>query len=382
MRPRTSASPSIVLMENAGRQVVAAMEAMFPDLSLAEDRRARGPGQQRRRRVRRRADAGAAGRRRRRLPRGVDRRSEGRRADQSRRARAPGAHGHRDRRRDRSGSCSSPTCATADLLVDALFGTGLRTPLTGLYETIVADINASDLPVVSVDLPSGLSADTPDPIGPCIDATPHRHARRAEAAAGAAAGRGPLRRRRDRRHRHPRRRHRRGRGPAPRAADTRAHALDDRAAAGRLAQGRLRPRARRRRLAGQDRRGASVGDGRAQVGRGPGHHRDAALLPGRAGDDGAGVHDRRARRGGRRPGARRARAGAGASRPTSSRSVRGWAPAPGTVALVQGLLERAGMPLVLDADALNAFVGEPRAAGRARRTRRHHHAASRASWRG
>ncbi len=64
-----------------------------------------------------------------------------------------------------------PDIRSGDLLVDALFGTGLRTPLTGLYETIVADINASDLPVVSVDLPSGLSADTPDPIGPCIDAT-------------------------------------------------------------------------------------------------------------------------------------------------------------------------------------------------------------------
>ena len=59
----------------------------------------------------------------------------------------------------------------ADVLVDALFGTGLRTPLTGLFETIVADINGSDLPVVSVDLPSGLSADSPEPIGPCIDAT-------------------------------------------------------------------------------------------------------------------------------------------------------------------------------------------------------------------
>ena len=64
-----------------------------------------------------------------------------------------------------------PEIRAADVLIDAMFGTGLRTPLTGLYETIVADINASDLAVVSVDLPSGLSADTPDPIGPCIDAT-------------------------------------------------------------------------------------------------------------------------------------------------------------------------------------------------------------------
>jgi ADP-dependent NAD(P)H-hydrate dehydratase / NAD(P)H-hydrate epimerase len=58
-----------------------------------------------------------------------------------------------------------------DLLVDALFGTGLKTPLTGMLETVVADINASDLAVVAIDLPSGLSADTHDLIGDCIDAT-------------------------------------------------------------------------------------------------------------------------------------------------------------------------------------------------------------------
>ncbi|MGH6913832.1 MAG: NAD(P)H-hydrate dehydratase [Geminicoccales bacterium] len=32
---------------------------------------------------------------------------------------------------------------------------------------------------------------------------------------------------------------------------------------------------------------------------------------------------------------------------------------PGTAAFVHGLVERAGVPLVLDADALNAFAGEP-----------------------
>ncbi|MCC7126009.1 MAG: NAD(P)H-hydrate dehydratase [Acidobacteria bacterium] len=58
-----------------------------------------------------------------------------------------------------------------DLIVDALFGTGLSAPLTGLYETVVADINGSGLPVVSIDMPSGLSADTSDVIGPCVEAT-------------------------------------------------------------------------------------------------------------------------------------------------------------------------------------------------------------------
>jgi NAD(P)H-hydrate epimerase len=58
-----------------------------------------------------------------------------------------------------------------DIIVDALFGTGLKTPLEGLAETIAQDVNASEVPVVAVDLPSGLSADDPAPIGPVIEAS-------------------------------------------------------------------------------------------------------------------------------------------------------------------------------------------------------------------
>jgi len=57
------------------------------------------------------------------------------------------------------------------LIVDAIFGTGLRSALDGMLVTIVADINASGIPIVSIDLPSGLSADTPHLIGDCIDAS-------------------------------------------------------------------------------------------------------------------------------------------------------------------------------------------------------------------
>jgi ADP-dependent NAD(P)H-hydrate dehydratase / NAD(P)H-hydrate epimerase len=57
------------------------------------------------------------------------------------------------------------------LIIDAIFGTGLRAPLAGMLETVVADVNASGIPIVSVDLPSGLSADTADLIGDCIDAS-------------------------------------------------------------------------------------------------------------------------------------------------------------------------------------------------------------------
>ena len=57
------------------------------------------------------------------------------------------------------------------LIVDAIFGTGLKSALGGMMETVVADINASDIPIVSIDLPSGMSADTPHLIGDCIDAS-------------------------------------------------------------------------------------------------------------------------------------------------------------------------------------------------------------------
>ncbi|MCC7417182.1 MAG: NAD(P)H-hydrate dehydratase [Acidobacteria bacterium] len=56
------------------------------------------------------------------------------------------------------------------LIVDAILGTGLNAPVTGLLESLIADVNASGVPVVSVDLPSGLSADTPDTRGASIEA--------------------------------------------------------------------------------------------------------------------------------------------------------------------------------------------------------------------
>jgi ADP-dependent NAD(P)H-hydrate dehydratase / NAD(P)H-hydrate epimerase len=56
------------------------------------------------------------------------------------------------------------------LIVDAIFGTGLDAPISGFMESVIADVNASGIPVVAVDLPSGLSADTCDTIGDSIEA--------------------------------------------------------------------------------------------------------------------------------------------------------------------------------------------------------------------
>src|SRR5262245_55031243 len=61
--------------------------------------------------------------------------------------------------------------ARCSLIVDAIFGTGLRSAVGGMLETVIADVNAADIPIVSVDLPSGMSADTPHLVGDCIDAS-------------------------------------------------------------------------------------------------------------------------------------------------------------------------------------------------------------------
>jgi ADP-dependent NAD(P)H-hydrate dehydratase / NAD(P)H-hydrate epimerase len=61
--------------------------------------------------------------------------------------------------------------AQCTIIVDAIFGTGLKQPLGGMLETVAADLNASGIPIVAIDLPSGLSADTPHLIGDCIDAS-------------------------------------------------------------------------------------------------------------------------------------------------------------------------------------------------------------------
>lgn len=58
----------------------------------------------------------------------------------------------------------------AGLVVDALFGTGLTRPLTGLLATVVGDVNEARGPVVAVDLPSGLLSDLSLRGAPCVRA--------------------------------------------------------------------------------------------------------------------------------------------------------------------------------------------------------------------
>jgi NAD(P)H-hydrate epimerase len=61
-----------------------------------------------------------------------------------------------------------------ELAIDALFGAGLARPLEGAAKEIAAALNASFIPVVAIDVPSGLHGDLGRPLdatdGACIDA--------------------------------------------------------------------------------------------------------------------------------------------------------------------------------------------------------------------
>lgn len=59
---------------------------------------------------------------------------------------------------------------TCDLYVDALFGTGAARPLTGIFKELVEYLNESNIPIVAIDIPSGLNADSSQIIGPTIQA--------------------------------------------------------------------------------------------------------------------------------------------------------------------------------------------------------------------
>ncbi|MBI5167509.1 MAG: NAD(P)H-hydrate dehydratase [candidate division NC10 bacterium] len=59
----------------------------------------------------------------------------------------------------------------SNLIVDAILGTGVEGPVKGLLAEAINMINALGKPVVAVDIPSGLSADSGQVSGPCVRAT-------------------------------------------------------------------------------------------------------------------------------------------------------------------------------------------------------------------
>ena len=57
-----------------------------------------------------------------------------------------------------------------DLIVDAIFGTGLTREVGGIYKEIIEIINNSKAKVLAVDLPSGLNAKSGEILGVCTKA--------------------------------------------------------------------------------------------------------------------------------------------------------------------------------------------------------------------
>ncbi|MBL9147080.1 MAG: NAD(P)H-hydrate epimerase [Phycisphaerae bacterium] len=61
--------------------------------------------------------------------------------------------------------------AAPDLIIDAVFGSGLDRPVEGAALAAIQAINASPSEVLAVDIPSGLDADTGLPLGEAVRAT-------------------------------------------------------------------------------------------------------------------------------------------------------------------------------------------------------------------
>jgi len=58
-----------------------------------------------------------------------------------------------------------------DLLIDGIFGTGLDAEVRGYYREVIDHINTLQKPIVAIDIPSGLDANTGKPLGTAIRAS-------------------------------------------------------------------------------------------------------------------------------------------------------------------------------------------------------------------
>ena len=63
-----------------------------------------------------------------------------------------------------------PRIKDTEVIVDAIFGTGLDRKVEGFYEKLIKFINRQSARRISVDMPSGLDADTGRPLGVAVQA--------------------------------------------------------------------------------------------------------------------------------------------------------------------------------------------------------------------
>lgn len=66
---------------------------------------------------------------------------------------------------------SQAEMAQNDLLVDGILGTGLNSPVQGFFHEVIGYINSLRRPVIAIDIPSGLDADSGQALGICIRAS-------------------------------------------------------------------------------------------------------------------------------------------------------------------------------------------------------------------
>jgi NAD(P)H-hydrate epimerase len=65
---------------------------------------------------------------------------------------------------------SETLCRDADLVIDAMLGTGLTRSLEGAYLHAVESVNASPAPIIAVDIPTGLSGESGRVLGAAVTA--------------------------------------------------------------------------------------------------------------------------------------------------------------------------------------------------------------------
>ena len=162
--------PSIVLMENAGRQAVAAMEAAFEDLPTTHVGVVCGRGNNG-------GDGFVVARTL--VQRGVETSVfllgsvTDVRGDARTNLEVLGRIGLTvvEITNAQEWELHFSEISQCELIVDAILGTGFHGQLSGLLETVVADLNGLGVPIVAIDLPTGVSADTPEVEGEAIEAS-------------------------------------------------------------------------------------------------------------------------------------------------------------------------------------------------------------------
>jgi len=71
----------------------------------------------------------------------------------------------------KSGGRVKVLAAGCNMVVDALFGTGLSGQLSDGYKELLEGINRLKCPILAVDIPSGLDCDSGEPLGAAVRAT-------------------------------------------------------------------------------------------------------------------------------------------------------------------------------------------------------------------